>query len=104
MNNVVNAQEVLLRKLQLYLRRITAALEQADTRRLFDQAASIRRLGAKNLPHPPLLDQGIRIRPEPGAFKQGLNVSEAAAAAIQVILALSRAVQPPPHGETFGVK
>ena len=103
-DDVLDPEQVLLRQLQLHLGRVAAALEEGDARRLLDQGAPVGRFRAEDLADAPLLDQGVGVRTEAGSLEQRLDVLEAAAAAVEQVLALARAVEAPAHAESLRVE
>ena len=62
--DVVDARQVQLGVFQARLRQPLAGLELGDAGGLFDDGAAVGRLAAQNLPDAPLLDDGVRLRPQ----------------------------------------
>src|SRR6266568_3824098 len=60
-----------------------------------DDGAPFHRFGGKDQPDAPLLDDGVRIRPQPHAHEHFLNVAQPRHAPVDEVFALPRAVQPP---------
>ncbi len=72
----------------LFLKRVIA-------RRLLDDGAAVVRLGAEQLADPLLPDDGVALRPQARAHEDVLNVAQAAELAVQQVLALAGAEEPP---------
>src|SRR4051812_23360832 len=94
-DDVVDARQVLLRRLELELRGATPRLVLGHTGRFFDQLTPIGRPGAEDHADLALLDDRVVLRAEARVHQQIVNVAETADCAVDQILALARSVQPP---------
>src|SRR5205823_12966700 len=94
-DNVVDPREILLRRLQLQFRGAAAALVFRHARRFLDQLTAIRGTRAEDLPDLSLLDDGVGAHAETGIHQQVLHVLEPHDLAVNQVLALPGAIQPP---------
>src|SRR5690606_14425342 len=94
-DDVVDAREVLLRRLELQLGGPAARLVLRDARRLFDQRPAIGRTRGQDPPDLALLDDGVGLRAEARVHQQLVDVLQTALLAVDQVLALARAIQPP---------
>ena len=93
--DVVHARQILLGAFQAQLGQPLLVLEARDPRRLFDDGPPVVRLGAEQLPDPLLPDDGVAFRPQARAHEDVLNVAQPAELAVQQVLALAGAEEPP---------
>ena len=96
-DDVVDARQVLLRGLELQLRRTAPGPVLGDTRRLLEQLPALGGPCAQDLADPPLLYDRIGLHSESRVHQEILNVAEPADPPVDEILALPRPVQPPGH-------
>ena len=92
-DDVVDAGEVLLRRLELQLRGAAAGLVLRDARGLLDQLTTIRRPRAEDHPDLALLDDRVGLGAEPGVHHQFVDVAQAAHLAVDQVFALAGPVQ-----------
>ena len=93
-DDVVDAGQVLLRRLELQLRGAAAALVLRDAGRFLDQLPPIGRPRAENLADLALLDDRVGLDAEPGVHQQVLHVAQPADLAVDQVFALARSVEP----------
>src|SRR5690606_38565459 len=101
-DDVVDAREVLLCGLELQLRLTPAHLVLGDARRLLDQLPPLGGLGRENLADLSLLDDGVALDADAGIHEQILHVAQADHVAVDEVLALPRAIEPPRHLDVTG--
>ena len=94
-HDVVDARQVLLRRLELQLRGAPARLVLRDAGGFLDQLAPIGRARAEDQADLALLDDRVGLRAEPGVHQQVVDVAQPAGLAVDQVFALARAVQPP---------
>src|SRR5262249_31518965 len=94
-NDVVDARQVLLRGLELQLRRAAPRLVFRHAGRFLDQLPAIRRTRAQDLADLPLLDHRIRLDAETRVHQQVLHVFQAHDLAVDQVFAFPRAIEPP---------
>ena len=87
--NVGDARQVLPRRFQLGLRQALAGFEFGNAGGFFQNQAPVRRFRTEDLADAPLLDDGIRLRAQPGSHEKVLNITQAADVAIDQILAFT---------------
>ena len=92
-HDVVDPGEVLLRRLQLQLRRPPPALVLGHTRGLFDQLPPIGGPGAEDLADLPLLDHRVALDADARIHQEILDVLETAGLAVDQVLALARSIE-----------
>src|SRR5262249_53076413 len=90
-----DALQVLLRGLELQLRRAAPRLVFRHAGRFLDQLPAIRRTGAQDLADLPLLDHRIRLDAETRVHQQVLHVFQAHDLAVDQVFAFPRAIEPP---------
>ena len=103
-DDVVDAQQILLRHLELHFGRVAPALEEGDARGLLDQGPAVGGLRTEDLADAPLLDQRVGVRPQSGPFEQRLDILQPTAPPVQVVLAFAGTVEPPTDREPFGIQ
>ena len=96
-DDVIEPREVQLRRLELQLRRAPARLVLRDARGFFDQLAPIGRPRAENHPDLALLDDGVRLRAQPGVHQKFMNITQTAHFTVQQVLALAGSIQAARH-------
>src|SRR5439155_7751116 len=101
-DDVVDAQQVRLRRLELQLRLPPLRAVAEDAGRLLEHGAPVLRLCRQDLVDLPLLDRRVQARADVGPRQKILDVLETAALAVQDVLALPRAVDAPCHDHLFG--
>ena len=89
---VVDAQEVVLRALELALRLFLAVAVARNARGLLKDLAPVGALGRDDLGDAPLADDGISVAPEARIHQKAVDVLETDALAVDEILALAAAV------------
>ena len=94
-HDVVDAGEVLLRRFELQLRGAAPALVLRDARGLFDELPAVGRTRAQNLADLALLDHRVGLHADAGVHQQVLHVAQPAHLAVDQVLALTRAIEPP---------
>ena len=94
-NLVVNAQQVVVGALQLALGLLLAVTETGDTRRLLKDLPAVGGLDRQDLVDAALADEGIALPAQTGVHKQLVDIPQAHGAAVDIVLALPRAVVPP---------
>ena len=92
-DDVVHAQQVLLRRLELELGLAPAGPVLRDPGRLLDDRAPVGGLAGEDLSDLALLDDRVRLRAEPRVHEQLVDVAQAADLAVHQVLALAVAVQ-----------
>ena len=93
-DDVVHAQQVLLRGFELELGLAAAGLVLRDPGRLLDDRAPLRGLRREDLADLALLDDRVGLRAEPGVHEQLVDVAQAAELAVHQVLALAVPVEP----------
>ncbi len=93
--DVVHARQVLLGAFQAQLCQPLLVLESRNSRCFFNDGAALVWLRAQQLPNAFLTDNCVALRPQAGAHKDVLNITQAAELAIQQIFAFAGAKQPP---------
>src|SRR5690606_36332291 len=93
-DHVVDAREVLLRRLELQLGRPTSRLGLRDAGGFLDKRAPLGRTRRKDLPDLSLLDDGVGLHAEARVHQQIVDVAQAAHLAVDQVLAFTRPVQP----------
>jgi len=88
--NVEHAGQILARPFELRLGKPPFGLEPADAGGLFDDVATVQRLGRKDLTDAALLDDGVGLRAEARSHEKVLDVAQPRLAAIDQVLALAR--------------
>ncbi len=96
-DDVVDAEEVLLRRLELELGLPAAGLVLRDAGRLLDDRAAVGGLGGEDLADLALLDDRVGLRAEAGVHEQLVDVAQATDLAVHEVLALAVAVEPARH-------
>ena len=94
-DDVVDAQQVGLGRLQLQLGQATLVLVAGDARRIFDHLATILRLGIEHLVDAALLDLGVGLRADMGGAQQVLDVAQSRLLAVDQVIAVAAAKQAP---------
>ena len=92
--DVERAVEVVLRALELELRAAPPLAVLAEPGRLLDQQPPVARLRRDDLRHPALGHDRVHLLAEAGVAQQLDHVGEAAAGAVDPVLALPRPVEP----------
>src|SRR6185436_9280218 len=92
-DDVVHAQQVLLRGFELELRLAPARAVLRDAGGLLDDRAPLGRLRREDLPDLALLDDRVRLRTEPGVHEQLVDVAQATHLAVHQVLALAVPVE-----------
>ena len=92
--DVERAVEVVLRPGQLELRAAAPLAVLAEPGRLLDQHPPVARLGGHDRLHAALRDDRVHLLAQPGVRQQLEHVGQAAAGAVDAVLALPRAVEP----------
>ena len=93
-DDVVDAGEVLLRGLELQLRRPAPRLVLRDAGGFLDQHAPIGGPRRQDQPDLALLDDGVGLGAQPGVHQQFVDVPEPALGAVNEVLALTRPIEP----------
>ncbi len=93
--HVGDAQQVLLRRLELALGLPASRLVLADARGLFDQDAAFFGAGGNDLRDAPLLDDGVAPGPDPGVPEEVEDVPQTAGDLVDQVLGLAAAVEAP---------
>ena len=88
--------KVQLRRFQLRFRQPLLRFVFCDSRGFFDDGAPVGRLARQDHPDAALLDDRVRIGPEPHSHEKFLHVAQPRSAPIDQVLALARTIQPPP--------
>ncbi len=101
-DDVVDANQVLLRGLELQLRGAAPRPVLGDAGGFFDQLTAVGRPRAENHADLALLDDRVGLRAEAGVHQQFVHVTQAAHFAVDQVLALTRAVQPSRHLDVTG--
>src|SRR5688572_19931209 len=94
-DDVVDAGQVLLRRLELQLRCPPPRLVFGDAGGLLDQLPAIGRARAEDHPDLALLDDRVGLGAEAGVHHQLVHVAQAADFAVDEVLALPRSIQSP---------
>ena len=94
-DDVVDAREVLLRRLELQLGGAAARLVLGDAGGFLDQLAPVGRPRAEDHADLALLDDRVGLGAEPGVHQQLVHVAQPAHFAVDQVFALARAVQAP---------
>ena len=92
--DVERAVEVVLRALELELRAAAALAVLAEPGRLLDQQPPVARLGGDDRLDAALGDDRVHLLAQAGVGQDLEHVDEAAARAVEAVLALARAVEP----------
>ena len=74
-DDVVHARKIQLGRFELGFAQALLGLEFRDARGFFDDGAAFHGLGGKDLSDAALLDDGVRIGPEPNPHEHFLNVA-----------------------------
>ncbi len=93
-DDVVDAGEVLLRGLELQLRRPAPRLVLRDAGRFLDQHAPIGGPRREDQPDLALLDDRVGLGAQAGVHQQFVDVPEPALGAVNQVLALARPIEP----------
>ena len=93
--DVQRAVQVVLRALELELRAAAALAVLAEPGGLLDQHPPVARLGGHDRLHAALGDDRVHLLAQPGVRQQLHHVGQAAARAVDAVLALPRPVEPP---------
>ena len=101
-DDVVDARQVLLRRFELQLGGAAAGLVLRDAGGFLDQLAPIGRPRAEDHPDLALLDDGVGLGAEARVHQQLVDVPQPAHFAVDQVLALARAVQPPRDVDVAG--
>ena len=96
-DDVVEAGEVLLGGVELELSGAAARLVLGDAGGFLDQLTAVGRPRAQDHPDLALLDDRVGLGAEPGVHQQLVDVAKPAVSAVDEVLALARAIQPPRH-------
>ena len=91
-DDVVDPQQVRLRRLELHLGLPPLALVPQDPRGLLEHGAPVLGPGRQDLVNLSLLDGGVQPRSDVGLLQQVLDVLQPAALAVEDVLAVARAV------------
>src|SRR6185295_3685740 len=94
-NDVVDAGEVLLRRLELQFRGAAARLVLRDAGGLLDQLAAVGRPRAEDHPDLALLDDRVVLGAETGVHQQVVDVAQAAGVSVDQVLALAGPIEAP---------
>ena len=94
-DDVVDADEILLGRVELQFGGPPARLVLRHPRRFLDELPPIGRFGAQDLADLALLDDGVALDAHPGVHQEVLHVAQAAHVAVDQVFALARPVQPP---------
>ncbi len=103
-DDVVEAQQVGGRLLELHLGDSLARLVAGDARGLFDQPAPLLRLAGEDHADLSLLDDGVGPDAEAGVHQHVLDVLQAYQPAVQTVLALAAAEDAPADGDAAVVR
>ncbi len=98
-DDVVEPHEVGGRLLELHLGEPLAHLVAGDAGGLFEELAPLLRLAGEDQPDLPLLDHRVGADAEPRVHQQVAHVLEPHGAAVQPVLALAAAEDPPAQGD-----
>ena len=101
-HDVVDAEQVLLRRFELELRCTAPRLVLRHAGRFLDELPSIRRPRAQDHPDLSLLDDRVSLCTEPRVHEELVDVAQPADLAVDEILALAGPVQPPRHFDLAG--
>ena len=93
-HDVVDAGEVLLRRVELQLRRAPSRLVFRHARRFLDQLTPVGRPRAEDHPDLALLDDRVSLRPEARVHQQVVDIPQTARLAVNQVLALAGPVEP----------
>ena len=96
-DDVVDARQVLLRRLELQFRGPPPALVLRHAGRFLDQLPSIGRTGAEDLPDLALLDDRVCLDAQPCVHQQILDVAQPDGLAVDQVFALARSIQTAHH-------
>jgi len=94
-HDVAHANEVLARLLELALRLVALLLVARDARRLFDEDATLVRLGDQDVVELVLVHHRVRAGVGAGAGEEVEDVAQARDGPVQQVLALTRAIELP---------
>src|SRR5690606_41746440 len=92
--DVVEAEQILLRLLHLALGRLAPGLVLGDARRLLDEVAAVLWLGRDDQADPPLLDDRVGLGAHPRAEEELDDVEQAARRLVDQVLTLTVAEEP----------
>ncbi len=92
-HHVRDAEQVLLRPLETALRLLAARLVPADPRRLLENHPPLARTAAQQHVHLPLLDHGVRLRPDPRVEEDLPNVLQPRRLIVDQVLAFAGSVE-----------
>ncbi len=92
-DDVVEARQVLLCRVELEFGGAAAGLVLGDAGRFFDELTAVGRPRAQDHPDLALLDDRVGLGAEPGVHQELVHVAQAALRAVDEVLALARAVQ-----------
>ena len=96
-DDVVDAGQVLLRRLELELGRPPPRLVLGDAGRLLEQLPALGRARPQYLTDAPLLDHRVGLHAHARVHQEVLHVAQSADLPVDEVLALPGAVQAPPH-------
>jgi len=96
-DDVVDAREVLLGRIELQLGGPAARLVLGDARRLLDQLPAVGWARAEDQPDLSLLDDRVGLGPEAGVHQELVDILQPADLAVDQVLALPRSIQAPDH-------
>ena len=102
LQDVVDAQQVLLGRLQLGFRQPPLGFVFGYASGFFQQDAPVRRARGEDAFDAALLDDGVGLRPQPCPHEQLLDVTQAAVLPVQIVLAGAVPVEAPGHNHFTG--
>ena len=97
LHDVLHAQEVGLRVRELLHRLALAIAELRDARRLLEEGAAVLRTAVEDILHAVLADDAHAVVADARVGKELVDILEAAAGAVDEVLALPAAVEPARH-------